>query len=235
MKPLRRIISESSVVQRRVAVAVLASGALLMGTSLMMYSSPSPPEVNAAADHMAQDGNRGEQQKRLLLAEAQAPIQSRQSGAAVNGVASADEDSIEPFLVQTILDEIELDEEGSPIVNDGTRRLLESAMLMLGSNHGQFNLDLLDQLIRAGLPGPPGEEAANVFRSYYEYKAAEGELAASVTVSNFTSGRAAYDHIVQLRQGYLGYELAGKLFAEEDAFMRKTLQAMKEAEADTPK
>lgn len=151
-------------------------------------------------------------------------------------VAAVDDEStellIEPMVVQSLLYEIEFDEDGNVVVDDEARRLLEKSIFLLGQSQGQLSLDLLDQMIRAGLPGSEGEQVADIFRRYYEYKSAEGELIAAAEVDGEGAAGEVLDRLVQLRQGYLGYELTRKLFAEEEAYMRNTLMLMEEAEAE---
>lgn len=151
-------------------------------------------------------------------------------------VAVVDDESsepqIEPLAVQSLLYEIEFDENGNVVVDDKARRLLEKSIFLLGQSQDQLSLDLLDQMIRAGLPGSEGEQVADIFKRYYEYKTAEGELIAAAEVDGEGAAGEVLNRLMQLRQGYLGYELTQKLFAEEEAYLRNTLMLMQGSEAE---
>lgn len=146
--------------------------------------------------------------------------------------SEGEEPAMEPFVVQSLLDEIKLDEDGNVVLDDHARRLLEKSILMLGRDQSQLTLELLDQMIRASLPGHAGGQVADIFRSYYEYKSAEGELVAALEASSGGSGEDALDQLAQLRYGYLGYETTLKLFEEEDAYMRNVLMLMDKAQSE---
>lgn len=132
------------------------------------------------------------------------------------------DDALDPMLVQSILEEIVLDENQSAIINDQTRRQLDEAVFSLGFGEDRQSLDLLEQLIIAGLPEQVGLQAANIFRRYYEYKSAERELI------NSTSGSATQinQQLSALREGYLGHDLTERLFGEEQKYMRYALEVM---------
>lgn len=212
-------------------VLAIAVVLLLVATAAMIWfaytRSGAPPEATFLPDR-SRTSSLGET-KRLVNT---VPI-AQQSRTEIDTVDVDDvsESLIDPFSVQSLLYEIEFDENGNVVVDDKARRLLERSVFVLGQNQGQSSLDLLDQMIRAGLPGSEGEQVADIFRRYYEYKSAESEFIAAVQVDG--SGAAeVVEQLRHLRQGYLGYELTHQLFAEEEAYLKKAIMLMEQAETE---
>lgn len=132
------------------------------------------------------------------------------------------DEALDPMLVQSLLEDIVLDENQVVVVNDQTRRQLDEAVFKLGFEANRADLDLLEQLIKGGLPELAGAQAADIFRRYYEYKSAEMDLLASASGSSTEINQ----HLDALRQSYLGHELSERLFGEQQRYTRYAQEMM---------
>lgn len=140
------------------------------------------------------------------------------------------DEAFEPMVVQSLLQEVKVDEHNNLVLDDSARRQLDRAMLMLGKERSRLAMNLIEQMIKSGLPGDAGEQAAALFANYYDYKKAEAELAVAAQTSSLEDSRKMLDQLSQLRQSYLGPNVAQALFAEEEAYLRNMIAQMEEAE-----
>lgn len=133
-------------------------------------------------------------------------------------------------MIYNILQSIQLDENGRVVPDLAAKQALEKAYDDLGPDVSAEALAELQELIRIGLPGRAGEEAARVLEDYYQLRLAEEEF--NRQVENQMSSAAAgfdpqqaqqtppidrYEELMQLRRRYLGDEIADQLFAMENA------------------
>ena len=136
--------------------------------------------------------------------------------------------------VYKVLQGIRLDENGRVVPDQAAMQALEKGYSELGPNLSPQDMAELQELIRVGLPGPAGEEAAQILDNYYRFRAAEVEfngqmenrLRMTQTGSNALPTGDRYEELVELRRSYLGKEVADRLFAVEDAQARHMFEAI---------
>jgi len=126
--------------------------------------------------------------------------------------------------IYTMLQNIQLDEYGRVVPDQAAKQSLEKAFDDLGPDLSPEAMAELQELIRIGLPGEAGEEAARVMENYYQFRLAETEFLQQT--QNQLSDIDRYEELVQLRRRYLGNEIADKLFAVEDTQARHMLATM---------
>lgn len=139
--------------------------------------------------------------------------------------------SASPFSVAAIhaaLRKVELDEHGRVVIDDNALAALRSAFATLDATLTHAQLDELQQVIRAGLPGEGGRQAAKIVRDYHDYHVAlrsfEQEFAPP---DGLDASGVHYEQLVALRHEHLGYDTAEKLFAREQAHARYTMDSMR--------
>jgi lipase chaperone LimK len=152
--------------------------------------------------------------------------------AATNDTGNAEGDTRRPSVempydavaVYKVLQSIRVDENGRLVPDQTAMQALESGYSELGPNLSPEAMSQLQDTIRAGLPGPAGEEAARILENYYRFRAAEAEYnqlrMTSGQMQNKLPTGDRYEELVQLRRSYLGKEVADSLFAVEDAQAR---------------
>lgn len=113
-----------------------------------------------------------------------------------------------------ILQSIKLDENGRVVPDQTLKEALEEGFAALGPNLSPAAMSELQKLIRTGLPGPAGDEAARILEDYYRFRLAEMEFNEQ-PVNQLPADH--YEKLVELRRNYLGSEISDQLFAVEDA------------------
>jgi lipase chaperone LimK len=120
--------------------------------------------------------------------------------------------------IYRILQSIKLDENGRVIPDQTLKEALEEGFDDLGPNLSATAMSEQQNLIRKGLPGPAGEDAAYILGNYYQFRVSE--VAFNRSTENQSSAADRHNQLVQLRRNYLGEEIADKLFAVEDTQAR---------------
>jgi hypothetical protein len=130
------------------------------------------------------------------------------------------ETDFDSALALTLLSEIELDENGLPLTNDQLRRQLDNAVRLIGRERAPADLDKLNELVKQAFKLETAEAINRILFQYYAYKIAEIEYTNSLTGSLGTSADMAHNlkAASNLRESYLGHELAEKLFGEEETY-----------------
>lgn len=153
---------------------------------------------------------------------------------AVNEGRPMGEMPYDAVAVYRVLQSIRLDENGRVIPDQTAMQALEKGYSELGPNLSPQAMSELQELIRVGLPGPAGEEAARILENYYRFRAAEVEFNQLRTAQAALDGQQGnqlpavdrYEELVELRRSYLGKEVADSLFAVEDAQARHMFAAI---------
>jgi lipase chaperone LimK len=126
--------------------------------------------------------------------------------------------------VYKVLQSIRVDENGHLVPDQAAMQALERGYADLGPDLSARDMAELQELIRVGLPGPAGQEAAQILENYYRLRAAEAEFNQLRVAQAGSTGQPPtgerYEELVRLRQSYLGKEVADGLFAVEDAQAR---------------
>ena len=136
--------------------------------------------------------------------------------------------------VYKVLQGIKLDENGRLVPDQTAMQALERGYSELGSKLSPEAMAELQQLIRVGLPGQAGEQAAEILENYFELRSAEVEfnrqlqfqMPTGATGPNQLPTGERYEQLVELRRSYLGKEVADGLFAVEDAQARHMFAAI---------
>ena len=140
--------------------------------------------------------------------------------------------------VYRVLQSIKIDENGRLVPDQTAMQALERGYHELGPDLSPEAMSGLQELIRTGLPGPAGEEAAQILENYYRFRSAEAEfnqqLESQLQLANASGAQAEnqlptgdrYEQLVELRRSYLGKEVADSLFAVEDAQARHMFAAI---------
>jgi lipase chaperone LimK len=131
--------------------------------------------------------------------------------------------------VYKVLQSIKVDENGRLVPDQTAMQALEKGYADLGPNLSPQAMSELQELIRVGLPGPAGQEAAQILENYHRYRSAEAEFNQQLESQlPMTEGQVRsqlptgdrYEELVELRRSYLGKEVADSLFAVEDTQAR---------------
>ncbi|MEX1034008.1 MAG: lipase secretion chaperone [Cellvibrionaceae bacterium] len=128
---------------------------------------------------------------------------------------------------------VRLDDNGEVMLDDIALRSLDEAL-----DHGNLeltsaDLEELQELIRAGLPGEAGEQTAKIVGDYYRFLQAKKEFNAVYTAPGIENDyESEYEELRALRDLYLGRDVANQLFAETDRDARFMIRSM-QLEADS--
>src|SRR5690606_8104986 len=138
--------------------------------------------------------------------------------------------------IYNILQSVQLDDAGRVIPDQSAKYALEKGFDDLGTDLSPEALAELQDLIRIGLPGEAGEEAARIMKSYYELRVAEEKLnqqadtlsttATAEEPESAASAAERYEQLVQLRRQHLGDEIANGLFAVEELQARHMISTV---------
>lgn len=125
--------------------------------------------------------------------------------------------------IYRILQSIRLDENGHVVPDQRVKEALDQGLDELGANLSPVAMSELKKLIRTGLPGPAGDEAAHMLEDYYRFRLAEVEFNEQ-PVNQLPAEH--YEKLVKLRRSYLDADTADKLFAAEETNARHMLAAI---------
>lgn len=158
-----------------------------------------------------------------------APEPTADDNAEVDKPSPTGEVPYDVVAIYNILQDIQLDEYGRVVPDQAAKHALEKGFDDLGPDLSPEAMSELQDLIRIGLPGEAGEEAARVLENYYRFRLAEEEfnrqaeeqLAESdLQMEHQPPAIDRYEELVQLRRRFLGEEIADDLFAMEDSQAR---------------
>jgi lipase chaperone LimK len=151
----------------------------------------------------------------------------------VNESRPAGEMPYDAVAVYRVLQSIKLDEDGRLVPDQTAMQALEKGYSELGPDLSPQAMAELQELIRVGLPGQAGEEAARILENYYRFRSAEVEFNQLRTAAGANSQLQSqlptvdgYEKLVELRRSYLGKEVADNLYAVEDAQARHMFAAL---------
>ena len=130
----------------------------------------------------------------------------------------AHEEDFDPALALTLLSEIELDENGLPVVNDQLKRQLDNAVRLIGWDRGPAELDKLNGLIKQAFKPETAQSINHILFQYYAYKIAEADYTRSFNPQNAEELSQHTKTLSDFRESYLGNELAVKLFGQENIY-----------------
>lgn len=137
-------------------------------------------------------------------------------------------DEVVPYdvvRIYNILQTVQINEYGQVVPDHAAKQALDKGFDDLGPDISPEAMAELQKLIRIGLPGEAGEEAAEIMASYYQFRLAEEEFNRQIELDNQVAVIDRYDELVQLRRDFLGDELANQLFAVEDTQTKHLMAA----------
>lgn len=145
--------------------------------------------------------------------------------------ASDDRPAPAPFSaagVHRALRDVELDANGLPVLDGKTLNILRTSFAEMKTGLSDAQVEELSRIVRSGLPGPAGEQAAKIVTDYYRYDVALRDLEAQrPPPEGLASMQRQLEETVALRRQYFGYDVAAKLFAQEEAYAQFTLASMR--------
>lgn len=127
-------------------------------------------------------------------------------------------DDFDSALALTLLSEIALDENGALTIDNTLKQQLDNAVRLIGRDRSPAELDKLNELITQAFKPHTAQAINHVLFQYYTYKAAEEDFINSLSVTNTSDVTRNSKSLVNLRESYLGHELANKLFSEDDTY-----------------
>lgn len=156
------------------------------------------------------------------------------SGEQVNAMSSQ-----LPFTQESVfkaLHAVKLDSNNDIVLDDDALIALNNALDFNDVKLDGEAIEKLKDLIRKGLPGDAGEQAAQIVGDYYQFLGAKDEFNAlyetqdpeALSIEDY---EAQYNELKSLRELYLGAEVSEKLFASSNANSRYMFES-KKLEAD---
>lgn len=126
--------------------------------------------------------------------------------------------TIDYGMIHEEIGKIRLAEDGSIIIDDNTLEALRRAFPSYRLNLPEEMLNEIEAILKEGLPGISGQQAAEIIRKFYEYAHAKKEMASVYRNNNLKQESREEAKAVEkaLRSLYLGDELAEQLFDQED-------------------
>lgn len=139
-----------------------------------------------------------------------------------------------PFTADGVfkaLQNVRIDANGDVIVDSRALEALNSTFRHGRVTLSDVELDALQELIRAGLPGPAGEQTASIVADYHSYlQARDQQLSdpdAAESMPSLDATEQRLNELRQLRAEHLGTDTARQLFREEEATTRYMLEAQR--------
>lgn len=152
----------------------------------------------------------------------------KQRAAAAPAAAEAGSGLFDVPSIRRALKDVALDDGGNVVLDGNALAQLKDAFATLETELSAAQLEELQRIIRTGLPGPAGQQAASIVADYYRYHQALKDFDAGVVLADDLAAAAArYEQLAALRQEVFGPDVAQKLFAQEEAYARYTLETMR--------
>jgi lipase chaperone LimK len=131
--------------------------------------------------------------------------------------------------VHAALREVRLDEMGDVVLDNEALSALQAAFASMPRGLTTEQLGQMQHTIRTGLPGRAGEQTAKIVANYHTYHLAQQRLKTDRGDEAMDPAAALVqlEELAALRRQYLGYEAANKLFGQEEAYARYTLESMR--------
>lgn len=133
---------------------------------------------------------------------------------------------VDAASVRTALRDVRLDEAGNVVVDHRALAALRDGFASIERlDAGQ--LADIQEIIRNGLPAPAGEQAATIVANYYQYQLAAQTMLGGAAGEDIAGSEAQLERLVELRRSYFGTETSERLFGDEHAYARFTLESMR--------
>ncbi len=150
-----------------------------------------------------------------------------------------------PFTAKFVyeaLKAVKLDKDGNVIHDHDALLSLDEAILRIQNKLDSESLNILQSIIKDGLPGKAGEQTAKTVGDYYHYLEAKDEFSRAnesivdinshETVSAVENDQLLYAELQSLRDIHLGDDVSSGLFRVSDSDAQYMFESMK-LDADT--
>jgi hypothetical protein len=127
-------------------------------------------------------------------------------------------EDFDPVLAVTLLSEVALDENDQPLVNDQLKHQLDNAVRLIGRERSPSDLDKLNEVIKQAFKPETAQSINHILFQYYAYKTAEEDYTRGLNPQSNEESSYHAKTLSDLRESYLGSELAGKLFGQENIY-----------------
>lgn len=139
---------------------------------------------------------------------------------------------IYPSAVVRALGRVEFDENGKAIIDHHARTILEDSFKSLPDLTPE-ELDAVQKIIRAGVPGPEGARVAKIVADYYRYRSALQVYEGATNAPTTSDGaRTQLNYLASMRDKYLGPVVARRFYAEDEALQRYLIDSKGATGAD---
>ena len=145
------------------------------------------------------------------------PVAASAPSVAISNAQVFEED-FDAAIALTLLSEIALDENNQPLINDQLKRQLDNAVRLIGRERTPSELDKLNELIEQAFKPETAQSINHILLQYYAYKIAEEDYTSVLNSQNPEDLSHYVKTLSDLRQSYLGHEMAGKLFGQENIY-----------------
>jgi hypothetical protein len=142
-----------------------------------------------------------------------------------------------PKFVYEALKAVKLDEYGNVIYDHDALLSLDEALLRIQNKLDKESLNILQALIKDGLPGKAGEQTAQIVSDYYNYLEAKDEFSRTSDILSDSSGHETinavesdqllYAELKSLRDLHLGDDISSSLFRVTDSDAQYMFESMK--------
>lgn len=145
-----------------------------------------------------------------------------------------------PFTAKFVyeaLKAVKLDEDGNVIHDHDALLSLDEALLRIQNKLDRESLNILQAIIKDGLPGKAGEQTAQIVGDYYNYLEAKDEFSRTSDIITESSGHETvsavekdqllYAELKSLRDLHLGNEVSNGLFRITDSDAQYMFASMK--------
>merc|ERR1711916_228967 len=142
----------------------------------------------------------------------------------------SEEELTQPIDMAVIYDglqEVKISESGEIIIDDSALKSLNRALNRHDLLLSESDLVLIKDIISESLPSPAGEQTAQLVENYYEYVQAHKEFTELHKDTGVLLDHATHmQEVANLRELYLGKEVADELFAEQNKTVNHMLEMM---------
>lgn len=131
-----------------------------------------------------------------------------------------------PTIYATLAD-IHLSESGEVIPDQTALNALNRAFVTSGIDWTPARVEELQAIVRAGLPGIAGEQAAAIVGDFYQYTQDKAALESVYTsTTDPAEAHLQYSELMAIRRQTMGDAVADQLFADEEASARYMFESI---------
>lgn len=131
------------------------------------------------------------------------------------------------------LSKVIVDDNGDVVVNHQTKDLLEAAFTQMEFDLSRSELEELQDLIRLGIAGKAGEQAAKIVSDYYDYRVAETSFMLTTYGGDLEDTKTNFEQILAIRRAELGYDVAERLYGLQEMHSRYMIESIQIQSNDT--